>query len=55
MSTTPDKLVFYYIAGGNLNYLVFENGDWTDKSVVLTEAVNADAAVAALRRMVSGD
>jgi len=55
MSTTPDRLVFYYLTNGQLNYLTYDNGTWDDRAIVLTDTVSADAAIAALRRMVSGD
>lgn len=56
MSTTPDRLVFYYRAAGELRYMLFDGGTWSDeKSITLTNEVSAETAIAALRRMVSGD
>lgn len=57
MNTTPDRLVLYYQpAPAALKYVAFENGKWsTTKSVALSSEVSAEAAVAALRRLMNGD
>ena len=56
IATPYDRLVFYYIANGAVKYLQFEDGSWQrEKTITLTDAVSAEAAVSALRRMVRGD
>lgn len=56
ISTPPDRLVFYYRRGGEVRYLTFQNGAWSDeKSIAITSEVSAESAVAALRRLVNGD
>lgn len=56
ISTPPERLVFYYRNANQLKYLMFANGAWLDeRSITITTDVSAEAAVAALRRMVNGD
>jgi hypothetical protein len=56
IATSPDQLVYYYTAGSEMKYLRFENGVWAnEKSIALTSDVSAEAAIAALGRMVRGD
>jgi hypothetical protein len=56
IATPPDRLVFYYKLNGAVKYLMFEDGMWSrEKSIAITNDVSAEAAVAALRRLVSGD
>lgn len=56
ISTTPDKVVFFTKTASEVTYLVFEEGEWNAaKTIVLSPQITADAAVAALRKMVSGD
>jgi hypothetical protein len=48
--------VFYYTLNGAVKYLSFESGTWSrEKSIAITSEVSAEAAVNALRRLVSGD
>jgi hypothetical protein len=56
ISTPPDRLVYYYMNGGAVKYLTFEDGVWSsEKSIAVTSEVSAESAVAALGRMVRGD
>ena len=56
IATPPDRLVLYYKTNGAVNYLTYESGAWSnEKSIAITSEVSAEAAVAALRRLVSGD
>jgi hypothetical protein len=56
ISTPPDQLVFYYKTNGAVKYLMFEDGAWArEKSIAITSEVSAEAAVAALRRLIRGD
>ena len=56
ISTPPERLVYYYVAGDSVRYLTYENGVWSDeKSISVTSDVSAESAVSALRRMVRGD
>ena len=56
ISTPPDRLVYYYLAGDSVRYLTYESGVWSDeKSISVTSDVSAESAVSALRRMVRGD
>jgi len=56
IATSPDQLVYYYTAGSEIKYLRFENGAWaSEKSIALTSEVSAEAAIAALGRLVRGD
>ncbi|GAC1428465.1 MAG: hypothetical protein NVSMB68_00480 [Thermoanaerobaculia bacterium] len=56
ISTPSDRLVYYYVSAGSVKYLTFEKGTWSpEKSISITTEVTAEAAVAALRRLVRGD
>ncbi|HUJ12256.1 MAG TPA: hypothetical protein VL284_00575 [Thermoanaerobaculia bacterium] len=49
-----DGLLFYNTTAGAVNYIVYSNGSWSAvKSVPLSQKLSADAAVAALSRMMS--
>ena len=56
ISTSTDRLVYYYVLNGAVRYLTFEDGKWsTEKSIAITSEVSAESAVSALRRLVRGD
>jgi hypothetical protein len=55
ISTTPERMALYYRSDNVLRYLTFEKGSWSENGVNLSSDVTAEAAVAALRKMVSGD
>ncbi len=56
ISSSASNLVLYYTNDGQVHYLTYENGKWSgEKTIALTNEVSADAAVAAIRRMISGD
>ncbi|HEX9162220.1 MAG TPA: hypothetical protein VF980_10985 [Thermoanaerobaculia bacterium] len=55
INTSPERLAIYYVEAGDVRYLRYESGTWTDNSVALNKDVSAEAAVAALRKLVSGD
>jgi hypothetical protein len=55
ISTSPDRLALYYSDKDAVRYLRFERGVWGSNSVELNKEVSADAAIAALRKLVSGD
>ncbi len=56
ISSSASNLALYYTNDAQVHYLTFENGRWTaEKTIALTNEVSADAAVAAIRRMISGD
>ncbi|HSP17383.1 MAG TPA: hypothetical protein VLV78_21750 [Thermoanaerobaculia bacterium] len=56
VASSPSSLALYYMGNGQVRYLTYENGAWSgEKTITLTNEVSADAAVAAIRRMVSGD
>lgn len=52
--TSSDSVTFYFESPSALNYLTYRNGKWTpERSIALSEKLTSDAAVNALRRMVS--
>jgi hypothetical protein len=56
IATSPDQLVYYFTTGSEIKYLRFENGVWaSEKSITLSSEVSAEAAIAALGRLVRGD
>lgn len=56
ISTSPDRLVYYYVTDDSVRYLRYENGAWSgEKSISVTSDVSAESAISALRRMVRGD
>jgi hypothetical protein len=56
VASSPDTLVLYYMGNGQVRYMMFENGTWSgERTIALTTEVSADAAVAAIRRLITGD
>lgn len=56
ISTSPDRLVYYYVTDGAVKYLTYAAGEWaSEKSIAITKEVSAESAVSALRRLIRGD
>jgi hypothetical protein len=50
-----DNLAFYFDGNDALTYVVFKNGEWSTRTLALNDRVTRDAAVDALRRMVTSE
>jgi hypothetical protein len=56
ISSSFGNLALYYVSDGQVRYLTYEDGAWSgEKTIALTNQVSAEAAVSAIRRLVSGD
>jgi hypothetical protein len=56
ISTGSDNIAYYFSTGDSVKYLLYKNGQWSDvRSISLNDHFTSDAAVNALRKMMSSD
>jgi hypothetical protein len=56
VSTSSDNLAYYFAGGDAMKYVVYKDGVWsTLRSIALNEKFSGDAAVNALRRMLTSE
>lgn len=54
INADPDRVVFYTRNHDAVHYVMYKNGSWTDmRAIALDSQVTSDAAVEAIRRMIS--
>jgi len=56
ISTNGDNIAYYFASDNSVKYLLYTNGAWSDlRSMTLSDRLTSDAAVNALRRMLSSE
>ena len=56
ISTGSDNIAYYFASNDSVKYLLFKNGQWSDvRSISVNDRFTSDAAVNALRRMLSSE
>lgn len=56
ISTNSNNIAYYFTTPDSVKYLLFSNGAWSDlRSVALSDHLTSEAAVSALRRLLSSE